>query len=123
MMTLYRLAYVAALLLSAPYWLVRMLMQRKYALSLRQRLGAVPEHLRHTAKRGNIVWLHAVSVGETLAATRLVEELERALPGYTVVIGGGRQYAGVGPIVPADTAGPQAVAVDDRQRWPAAGAE
>ncbi|WP_263419779.1 3-deoxy-D-manno-octulosonic acid transferase [Terriglobus albidus] len=86
MMTLYRLAYVAALLLSAPYWLARMAMQRKYALSLRQRLGAVPERVRETAKRGNIIWLHAVSVGETLAATRLVEELERALPGYTVAI-------------------------------------
>ena len=33
-----------------------------------------------------LIWLHAVSVGEVLAVTRLVKALESALPGYSVVI-------------------------------------
>ncbi len=35
---------------------------------------------------GQSIWLHAVSVGEVLAASRLVEELDRALPGYRLLI-------------------------------------
>lgn len=85
-MTLYRLAFSLALLLSAPYWLVRMWTQKKYALGLRQRLGIVPSTLARFVQGKQIIWLHAVSVGETLAATRLVTELEQALPGYTVVV-------------------------------------
>jgi 3-deoxy-D-manno-octulosonic-acid transferase len=54
---------------------------------MRERLGAVPERLREAVrgfgsaggKRGRVVWLHAVSVGEVLAASRLVGELEAAL--------------------------------------------
>ncbi len=85
-MTLYRLTFTAALILSAPYWLVRMLVQKKYALGLRQRLGIVPAALLRFAAGKKIIWLHAVSVGETLSATRLVAELEQAMPGYTVAI-------------------------------------
>ena len=33
-----------------------------------------------------LIWLHAVSVGEVLAITRLVKELESALPGNSIVI-------------------------------------
>ena len=33
-----------------------------------------------------LVWLHAVSVGEVLAVSRLVEELDRVFPGYQVMV-------------------------------------
>ncbi|SEC10087.1 3-deoxy-D-manno-octulosonic-acid transferase [Terriglobus roseus] len=83
---LYSLAVTVALVLSAPVWGWRMLRQGRYRQGLQQRLGDVPLRLRDFVRDRPVLWLHAVSVGETLAATRLIAELEAALPGYAVVI-------------------------------------
>ncbi len=85
------LAYSAlltlALTLSAPWWLVRMATTDRYREGLKQRLGFVPAGLRAYAANHRIVWLHAVSVGEVLAASRLIPELEAALgEGWRIVI-------------------------------------
>jgi 3-deoxy-D-manno-octulosonic-acid transferase len=85
------LAYSAlltlALALSSPWWLLRMATTQRYREGLRQRLGAVPWQLVLAVQRKRAVWVHAVSVGEVLAASRLVGELEAALgDGYCVVI-------------------------------------
>ncbi len=85
------LAYSAlltlGLLLSAPWWLLRMATTERYREGLRQRLGFVPAVLKVSVAGKRVVWVHAVSVGEVLAATRLVAELEAALgDGWIVVI-------------------------------------
>jgi len=85
------LAYSAlltlALALSSPWWLLRMATTQRYREGLRQRLGAVPRQLVAAAEGKRVVWVHAVSVGEVLAASRMVGELEAALgDGYRVVI-------------------------------------
>lgn len=74
---LYSLALAAALLLSAPWWLLQMARHGKYRAGLRERLGSVPARLARPAPGARTVWLHAVSVGEVLAVSRLVEELRR----------------------------------------------
>jgi len=81
----YNLALLAALLASAPWWLWRMATTHKYRAGLGERLGRVPARLREAGARP-LIWLHAVSVGEVLAVTRLVAEMDRALPGYRLVI-------------------------------------
>ncbi len=86
MMLLYSLLLGIAAVLSAPVWGWRMLRQGRYRRGLRERLGAVPARLAATVQGRKVVWLHAVSVGELLAATRLLAELEAALPGYVLVI-------------------------------------
>lgn len=68
-----------ALLLSSPWWLLRMATTQRYREGLRQRLGTVPTHLLTAIRGKRVVWIHAVSVGEVLAASRLVGELEAAL--------------------------------------------
>ncbi|SEG48891.1 3-deoxy-D-manno-octulosonic-acid transferase [Bryocella elongata] len=78
-MPAYSLLLLLALTLSAPWWLTRMLTTQRYREGLAQRLGRVPATLREYARGHRIVWLHAVSVGEVLAATRLVAELDAAL--------------------------------------------
>jgi 3-deoxy-D-manno-octulosonic-acid transferase len=86
-MLLYSAALTLALVLSAPWWIARMLTTGRYREGLSQRLGFVPAALRDYAAGHRIVWLHAVSVGETLAATRLIAELEAALgPDFRIVI-------------------------------------
>jgi len=74
-----------AVVVSAPWWLLQMLLHGKYRAGLRERLGAVPARLRDAAARESI-WIHAVSVGEVLAVSRMVEELKARLPGWRVVV-------------------------------------
>jgi len=87
---LYNVALVAALVLSAPWWLWRMATTHKYREGLSERLGNVPDQLKvrlWDAGDGRpVIWLHAVSVGEVLAVSRLVSDLESALAGHRVLI-------------------------------------
>ncbi|HXB62852.1 MAG TPA: 3-deoxy-D-manno-octulosonic acid transferase [Acidobacteriaceae bacterium] len=74
------------LVLGSPFWLLRMLTAGKYRAGLASRLGFVPHALRDAARGRRVIWVHAVSVGEIIAAGRLIAELESALPGYRVCI-------------------------------------
>ena len=86
-MALYSLLLGVALALSSPYWLARMMGGGRYRAGLWGRLGRVPRELREAVAGKQVVWLHAVSVGEVLAATRLVAELEAALgDGWVIAI-------------------------------------
>ncbi len=67
------------LVASAPWWLARMATTQRYREGLGERLGRVPQRLRDVVAGRRVVWVHAVSVGEVLAVSRLVEELEVAL--------------------------------------------
>ncbi len=89
----YNLALIVALVASAPWWLWRMATTQKYRQGLAERLGFVRRNLaRRGADAGSpsnarpVIWLHAVSVGEVLAAGRLVADLDLALPGFQVLI-------------------------------------
>ena len=76
MLFFYSLALFAVLVLGSPFWLVRMATSGKYREGLFERLGAVPRRVT-AALTGDkpVVWAHAVSVGEVLAVSRLIERL------------------------------------------------
>ena len=81
MRILYSIALGVAAMLTAPWWLWRMLRAGKYRVGLSERLGAVPERL----SRGEaVVWVHAVSVGEVLAMSTTIAHLRAA--GRRVVV-------------------------------------
>lgn len=89
-MIVYSLLLTLALLVSAPWLLWRMATSGRYRAGLPGRLGKLPASLDETiARRGasaGLIWLHAVSVGEVLAAQRLVAELQSALPAHLIVV-------------------------------------
>jgi 3-deoxy-D-manno-octulosonic-acid transferase len=86
-MLVYSALLTLGLVLSSPWWLLRMATTQRYREGLRQRLGGVPARLSGTARGKRVVWVHAVSVGEVLAASRLVGELEAALgEGFRMVV-------------------------------------
>ena|SRR5271170_7435450 len=85
-MMVYSSLLLAALVLGAPYWLVRMATSGRYRAGLRGRLGWVPEELRAAVAGREVVWVHAVSVGEVLAAAQLVRELAIARPGWVFAV-------------------------------------
>jgi 3-deoxy-D-manno-octulosonic-acid transferase len=78
MLVLYSLLMSVLLVFSAPWWLLQMGRTGKYREGLGERLGRVPARLARPSRRGSI-WVHAVSVGEVLAASRLVQELTAEL--------------------------------------------
>ncbi len=85
----YNLALLAALAVSSPWWLWRMVTTHKYREGLPERLGRVPRRLAAVsacAGERPLIWIHAVSVGEVLAITRLAGSLETALAGCQIVI-------------------------------------
>ena len=83
MMWLYSLLLVAAAVVSSPWWVMRMLTTERYSEGMRERMGKVPERLRTAvgkyAEERKVLWIHAVSVGEVLAASKLVVDLEKVL--------------------------------------------
>ncbi|QMV20375.1 3-deoxy-D-manno-octulosonic acid transferase [Granulicella sp. 5B5] len=86
-MLLYSAVLLVGLVIASPWWLLRMVTTERYREGLGQRLGRVPVLLREAVRGRQVVWVHAVSVGEVLAATRLVAELEAALgDGWVVVV-------------------------------------
>ena len=85
MYVLYSALLILFLLVTLPYWLLQMLRHGKYRAGLRQRFGRVPSKLAaQQAKR--TIWMHAVSVGEVVASSAVVEALQQRFPEHRVVV-------------------------------------
>lgn len=111
-MFLYRLLSVLALILYAPYAVLRSVTGRTRIGDVRGKLGLAP----YPDLAGGI-WVHAVSVGEVSVARNLLEALKNRLPGVPLGLSAttaagldaARRFAGPGIEVfsfPLDLAGP-----------------
>lgn len=85
MYILYSLLLGCVALISLPWWLFQMARLGKYRAGFRERMGAVPARLQQSGNEG-CIWIHAVSVGEALAVSRLVGELSKNYPEKRVFI-------------------------------------
>jgi 3-deoxy-D-manno-octulosonic-acid transferase len=85
MYALYSALLACFLLVTLPYWLLQMLRHGKYRAGLRQRFGAVPPRLLKPGS-GRAIWVHAVSVGEVVAAGAVIEALRREFPSHRVLV-------------------------------------
>jgi 3-deoxy-D-manno-octulosonic-acid transferase len=86
---LYSLLLAAGTLLSLPYFLFQMLRHGKYRAGLMERLGQVPPRLGAGYAAGSspeVIWVHAVSVGEVLAVSGLVAEMRRQFPQHRIFV-------------------------------------
>ncbi len=82
MYLLYSLLFGGLLLLGLPYLLLRCARDVGYARSLVERFRAPSL----AASDQPTIWIHAVSVGEVIAVTTLLPELERAVPDARFVV-------------------------------------
>src|SRR5580693_951453 len=85
MYALYSALLAFFLLLTLPYWLLQMMRHGKYRAGLRQRFGAVPPALAARDAKPAI-WVHAVSVGEVVASSTVIETLRQKFPSHRVLI-------------------------------------
>ncbi len=58
-----------------------MVTKGKYKKGLRQRLGFIPE-----LKNEDFIWVHAVSVGEVIAASPIIDAIRKRFPKYSFLI-------------------------------------
>lgn len=86
MMLLYSLALLVAIVVASPYWLFRMAWSGRYRHGLGQRLGLISPGLRRFVEERSTIWIHAVSVGEVIAASRLIERMQTLDPNLRMVI-------------------------------------
>src|SRR5258708_37941597 len=76
MYLIYSAGLAFALLATLPYWMVQAARKGKYRAGLGERLGSVPRRLRPTRPDENCIWVHAVSVGEVIAVSKLIASLQ-----------------------------------------------
>jgi 3-deoxy-D-manno-octulosonic-acid transferase len=75
---LYSITALFAAVLLSPYFLYQALRYNKYVGSLGQRLGYLPVSFNLDADES--IWVHAVSVGEVMAARPILTELRQRYP-------------------------------------------
>ncbi len=81
---LYSLFLSLASVALLPYFTWQAFINKKYLSNFRERLGRLPEEFGQDARPA--IWLHAVSVGETLAARPLVAALRQRFPEYRLIV-------------------------------------
>ena len=96
MRLIYSLLLAIAFVALLPYFIYQAVFNRKYVGAFGQRLGFLPDMLSGklpNALNGEtgsdlrpVIWIHAVSVGETLASKPLIAALRARFPQYSVII-------------------------------------
>jgi 3-deoxy-D-manno-octulosonic-acid transferase len=84
MYAVYSALLALALVVGSPWFLYQAVRRRKYLDGLGQRLGALPVSFNLDGEPS--IWIHAVSVGEVLAARPLADELKQRYPGLKLFV-------------------------------------
>ncbi len=84
MHTVYTLLLSVGFVLAIPWFLWKGRTTGKYLRTFRERMGRLPVHLNVDGDRS--LWIHAVSVGEVLAARPLVPALRERFPQHRIFL-------------------------------------
>ena len=81
MFLLYEAVLFVAFIISLPFFLFLGILRGKYLTNFPERMGM------YRSRRGeHDLWIHAVSVGETIAAQPVVAEIQRMRPGPSILV-------------------------------------
>ncbi len=83
---LYNFALLLLLVLGSPWWLFRLFTSERFREGLRERFSGPSAAFANGLPARPRVWIHAVSVGEVLAISGLVRELQSRLPDVGIVV-------------------------------------
>ncbi len=72
--------------LCAPYYFLRMRRRGNWRANFRQRFGQYGTKLKQALTNRQVLWLHAVSVGEVNICTQLIRALEPRVPNLKIVV-------------------------------------
>jgi 3-deoxy-D-manno-octulosonic-acid transferase len=86
MYVLYNLLLIIAIVLSLPVILFKLITVPKYRGGMTQKLGRLRKSVMKAIKGSRPIWVHAVSVGEVMAAHPLIRELKKKYPHRKLIL-------------------------------------
>src|SRR5512143_2210213 len=86
MYIIYNIALAAATVLFFPVILFKLLTVPKYRGGLTQKLGRLRKGVLKAVNGTRPIWIHAVSVGEVMAAHPLIRDLRKKYPGRKLIL-------------------------------------
>ena len=86
MRRIYNLLFTLFLLLSAPFYWLKMVRRGNWREGFSQRFGKYSSKIKQALTNRHVLWLHAVSVGEVNICTQLISALEPRLPNLKIVV-------------------------------------
>jgi 3-deoxy-D-manno-octulosonic-acid transferase len=86
MYILYNIVLVLLTVLLSPVILFKLITVPKYRGGISQKLGRVRKKVKRVIQGTRPIWVHAVSVGEVMAAHPLIRELKKKYPGRKLIL-------------------------------------
>ncbi len=86
MYTLYNIVLVLLTVLLSPIILFKLVTVPKYRGGISQKLGRIRNKVKRVIQGTRPIWVHAVSVGEVMAAHPLIRELKKKYPGRKLIL-------------------------------------
>jgi 3-deoxy-D-manno-octulosonic-acid transferase len=83
---LYNILFTLGFMLASPYYFVRMRRRGNWQKDFRQRFGRYDSKLKQALTNRQVLWTHAVSVGEVNVCTQLIRALEPRMPNLKIVV-------------------------------------
>ncbi len=83
---IYNIFFEACFILSAPYYFLRMKRRGGWRHGFGERLGRYSTKFKQAISNRDVVWLHAVSVGEANICLQLIKVLQPRLPNLKLVV-------------------------------------
>ena len=84
--TLYNILFTVAFILSSPYYFVRMRQRGNWQKGFAERFGKYDTKFKQAITNRDVLWMHAVSVGEVNVCTQLIQALEVRMPNLKIVV-------------------------------------
>jgi len=84
--TLYNILFTFFFLLSSPYYFWRLRRRGDWQDGFFQRFGAFDTKVKQAITNRQVIWLHAVSLGEVNLCTQLIRSLEPRVPNAKIVV-------------------------------------
>ena len=82
----YNIAIYLFFIITLPYFIIKMITTKKYRAGLIHRLGFLSRETKDFLRQGNIIWVHAVSVGEAQTSFPLIDKLRKTFPNKNIVL-------------------------------------
>lgn len=84
--TLYNILFTFFFVLTTPYYFLRMWRRGDWLPGFFERFGYYHRNLKQALTNRQVIWLHAVSVGEVNLCTQLIRALEPRMPNLKIVV-------------------------------------
>ena len=86
MRRLYNILFSIFFVCSAPYYFLKMWRRGNWHVGFNQRFGRYNTKVKQALTNSQVIWLHAVSVGEVNLCTQLIRALEPRVPNLRIVV-------------------------------------